>query len=62
MATFAVLDSNFIVTNTIVCENKELAEYLTSSLCQEYSDSNPAVIGYTYDSENNVFIPPQNNV
>lgn len=47
MATFAVIDSN-IVENIIVADTKEIAEEVTGKECIEYTDSNPASIGWTY--------------
>jgi hypothetical protein len=55
MATFAVIDNN-TVTNIIVADTKEIAEQVTGLTCIEYTDENPAGIGYTYDGEN--FIAP----
>ena len=48
MATFAVIDNN-IVTNIIVADTKEIAETVTGSTCVEYTDENPAGIGWTYN-------------
>ena len=47
MATFAVIDSN-IVENIIVADTKEIAEQVTGKECVEYTDSNPAGIGWAY--------------
>ena len=47
MATFAVMNSN-IVDNIIVADTKEIAEQVTGKECIEYTDANPAGIGYTY--------------
>ena len=47
MATFAVMNSN-IVENIIVADTKEIAEQVIGKTCIEYTDSNPAGIGYTY--------------
>jgi hypothetical protein len=47
MATFAVL-SGSTVANVIVAETKEIAELVTKSECIEYTDENPAGIGWTY--------------
>jgi len=55
MANYAVIE-NGIVTNTIVADTKEVAEQVTGLTCVEYTDTNPAGIGYTYDGEN--FIAP----
>ncbi len=50
MATFAVIDSN-IVENIIVADTKEIAEEVTGKECVEYTDSNPAHIGWTYAND-----------
>ena len=55
MATFAVIQNN-IVTNVIVADTKEVAETITGLTCIEYTEENPAGIGWTYDGEN--FIAP----
>ena len=47
MANYAVI-SGTTVTNVIVAETKEDAELVTQSECIEYTDENPAGIGYTY--------------
>lgn len=47
MANYAVI-SGATVTNVIVAETKEDAELVTQSECIEYTDENPAGIGYTY--------------
>jgi len=55
MTNYAVLNNN-TVTNVIVADTKEIAETVTGLTCVEYTDENPAGIGYTYDGEN--FIAP----
>ena len=47
MANYAVINNN-IVENIIVADTKEIAEEVTSKTCIEYTDNNPAGIGYTY--------------
>jgi hypothetical protein len=47
MATFAVINDN-IVENVIVADTKEIAEQVTGKECVEYTDENPAGIGWTY--------------
>ena len=47
MATFAVINDN-TVENVIVADTKEIAEQVTGKECLEYTDSNPAGIGWTY--------------
>ena len=48
MANYAVISGNS-VTNTIVADTKAVAEEVTGLTCVEYTDANPAGIGYTYD-------------
>jgi len=55
MATFAVISGN-LVSNVIIADTKEIAEQITGSVCIEYTNENPAGIGYTYDGTN--FISP----
>jgi hypothetical protein len=55
MANFAVLKDN-VVTNIIIADTKETAETVTEQTCVEYTESNPAGIGWTYDGTK--FIPP----
>ena len=55
MATFAVLNNSNVV-NVIVADTKEIAEAVTNTTCVEYTDSNPAGIGWTYDGTK--FIAP----
>ena len=47
MANYAIMDDN-IVENVIVANTKEIAEEVTGRICIEYTDENPAGIGYTY--------------
>ena len=55
MANFAVISGSNVV-NVIVAKNKKAAELATNSECIEYTDENPACIGWTYDGTN--FIAP----
>jgi hypothetical protein len=55
MANFAEIQ-NGVVTNVIVADTKEIAELVTGLTCVEYTDSNPAGIGWTYDGTK--FIAP----
>ena len=55
MANFAEIQ-NGVVTNVIVADTKEIAELVTGLTCVEYTDENPAGIGWTYDGSK--FIPP----
>jgi hypothetical protein len=57
MATFAVLSGD-LVANTIVADTLENAELATNSVCVEYTDENPAGIGFTYDAKKGKFTPP----
>ena len=49
---------NGTVVNTIVCESVELAESITGLTAVEYTDENPAGIGWTYKFTSNVFTSP----
>jgi hypothetical protein len=60
MANFAVLDGTNVVENIIVAETQEIAEDVTKAICIEYTDENPAEIGWIYDSETGKFSPPGN--
>jgi hypothetical protein len=55
MANYAVIQNN-IVTNVIVADSKEIAEEVTGLVCIEYTEENPAGIGWVYDGTN--FIAP----
>jgi hypothetical protein len=57
MAAFAVIEDSNII-NLIECESKELAESITGALCVEYTESNPAMLGGTYDGEDFIDISP----
>jgi len=48
MATYAVISDNQ-VTNVIVANTQADAELATGATCVEYTDANPAGIGWTYD-------------
>jgi hypothetical protein len=48
MANYAVMREN-LVTNIIVADTKETAEIVTGLTCIEYTQENPAGIGYTWD-------------
>jgi hypothetical protein len=52
---YAVIE-NGIVINTILAETQTIAQEVTGLTCVEYTDENPAGIGYTYDGTN--FIAP----
>lgn len=51
MANYAVIKDG-IVDNVIVADTKEIAETVTGLTCIEYTDENPAGIGWTYDGTN----------
>lgn len=55
MATFAVINQG-IVTNIIVADTQVIAEAVTGSSCVEYTEANPASIGWIYDGTN--FVAP----
>ena len=48
MKKFAVLSGNLVV-NVIVADTIEIAEAVTGSTCVEYTNDNPAGIGWTWD-------------
>lgn len=51
MANYAVISGNS-VSNVIVADTKEIAEQVTGFVCIEYTDENPAGIGWTWDGNN----------
>jgi hypothetical protein len=56
MANFAVI-KNKVVANIIDAPSKEIAEEATGFTCIEYTNENPAYIGWTYNGDQ--FIDPQ---
>ena len=58
MSTYAELDDDNIVVNIIVADSEFVATQ-TDKNYVEYTNENPAGIGYTYDAVNDVFIAPQ---
>jgi hypothetical protein len=48
MANYAVIKDG-IVTNVIIAESQEIAELVTGRICVEYTDENPATIGWFYN-------------
>jgi hypothetical protein len=56
MANFAIIE-NDIVTNVIVADSQEIAQEVTGKTCIEYTEKNPAGIGWSYDGK--TFIPPK---
>lgn len=57
MATYAVMSGN-IVSNVIVADDKESTEKLLGCTLIEYTQENPAMIGWIYDEETKIFNPP----
>lgn len=57
MATYAMMAGN-TVSNIIVADNKEEAEAALNCVLIEYTQENPAGIGYTYDEETGKFNAP----
>lgn len=55
MANFAVLTGNLVV-NVIVADTVEIAEAVTHATCIEYTNENPAGIGWTWNGT--TFTPP----
>jgi hypothetical protein len=58
MATYAVMGGN-IVSNVIVADDKEDAARVMGAELIEYTDENPAGIGWTYDEETGRFTAPE---
>ena len=54
MANFAVIHNNAVM-NVIVADSKEIAEDITKFTCVEYTDENPAPVGWFYNSTDNTF-------
>jgi hypothetical protein len=48
MSNYAVMNGN-IVENIIVADTKEIAQAIIGKECIEYTDANPAGIGWTWD-------------
>jgi hypothetical protein len=59
VSTYAELDDDNIVVNIIVADSEFVATQ-TDKNYVEYTNENPAGIGYTYDAVNDVFIAPPN--
>lgn len=55
MKKFAIINGD-TVNNIIVADTKEIAEEITQCVCIEYTEENPAGIGWTYDGTS--FVPP----
>jgi hypothetical protein len=56
MSTFAVLSSNKVI-NVIVADTVEIANAVSDAECVEYTETNPAHIGWVYDPLSNTFAP-----
>jgi hypothetical protein len=57
MTTYAVM-SGKTVSNVIVADDLNTAEGVTGSVCIEYTDENPAGIGWIYDETTGTFSVP----
>lgn len=57
MATYAMMSGNS-VSNIIVAKDKEATEQALKCVLIEFTNENPAGIGWTYDPETNTFTPP----
>lgn len=57
MATFAMMAGN-TVSNIIMADNKEATEAALHCRLIEYTNENPAGVGYTYNEETGIFIAP----
>ena len=57
MSTYAELNTDNIVTNVIVADAEFVATQ-TDKTYVEYTDENPAGIGWTYDADLDEFIAP----
>jgi len=55
MATFAVMSGN-TVSNVVSADTIEDAQIATGATCVEYTEANPAGIGWTFDGT--TFTPP----
>jgi hypothetical protein len=58
MGTYAVMNGKS-VSNVIVADDKEDAARVMGAELIEYTDENPAGIGWTYDSETGLFSAPE---
>lgn len=56
MRNFAVINGD-MVSNIIVADTLEIAELVTGSKCVEYTEENPAGIGWSYID--GAFVAPQ---
>ena len=58
MATFAHVENNYVV-NVLVANNLADAEIATNGLCVEYTNEEPAGVGWQYDEKTKKFIQPK---
>jgi hypothetical protein len=58
MSTYAELNTDNIVINVIVADAEFVATQ-TDKTYVEYTDENPAGIGFTYSADADVFVAPQ---
>ncbi len=58
MSTYAEINDENIVVNIIVADAEFVATQPNKTYV-EYTDENPAGIGWTYDSDADVFVAPQ---
>lgn len=64
MLTFAILDANNVVINVIVADSLEIAQNVAPAMTNgltavEYTENNPAFIGWTYDGTTFINPDPQ---
>lgn len=57
MATYAEINIENIVVNVIVADAEFIATQINKTYI-EYTDENPAGIGYEYDPNTELFTPP----
>ena len=57
MSTYAEIDNENFVVNIIVADAEFVATQSDKTYV-EYTDENPAGIGWTYDETTNTFLPP----
>ena len=57
MATYALMSGN-TVSNIIMADDKESTEQALNCILIEYTEENPASIGWTYDESTRTFIRP----
>lgn len=57
MPNFAMMSGN-VVTNIIVADDKDAAEAALNCVLIEYTQDNPAGVGWVYDSDTQKFSAP----